>query len=458
MIAEPQHWPGALPILSAGQMRAAELGAAARGTPLATLMERAGAALADMVWRAAAGRDILVMVGPGNNGGDGYVAARLLVDRGARVRVAALAAAQSELAVAAAAAWSGGVELLSGETRGAAVLVDALFGTGARPLEARTYAWAARLAQAASLVIAVDLPSGLAADSGALSGPALQADLTLAFGALKPAHRLYPAAGLCGTVRLAEIGLSAASRVTTLGHPDLAMPGSGDHKYSRAVVAVVAGAMAGAAELAARAALRSGASYVALLGSRLPPGPPFAIVRRSLPATGEWDDRIGAVVIGPGLGRGDTARAAFAASVATGNPIVIDADALSLIEPAASGATTILTPHAGEFVRLWPAGTGNKLADTLSAAAHLGMVIVHKGGDTVIASPDGRAAIASQAPAWLSTAGTGDVLAGICGAMLARGMDAFSAACAAVALHGTAARRAGPGLCADDLVARAIWP
>lgn len=453
MINEPHLWQGALPVLSAAQMRAAELDMVARGTSLAVLMERAGAALADLVWRAAAGRPVLVLVGPGNNGGDGYVAARLLAERGAAVRVAALAPPGSELALRAAALWSGGVEAVGPELAPAPVIVDALYGTGGRALDPALYAVAARLMQGATLVIAADLPSGISADSGTLRGPALSADITLAFGALKPAHLLEPAASHCGSVRVAMLGIEAASGVSRLGRPPLAGPSAHDHKYSRGMVAVIGGAMVGAAELAARGALRGGAGYVVLHGSRLPPSAPFAIVRRSLPAADVWDERVGAVVIGPGLGQGEGAEAGYAAARASGKPLVIDADALPLFARKQGDAPAVLTPHAGEFARLWPQGGASKLSATQAAATHFGCVILHKGADTVIAAPDGRAVIADRAPAWLATAGTGDVLAGLCGAMLARGLDPFAAACAATALHTRAARRAGPGLCADDLVA-----
>jgi hydroxyethylthiazole kinase-like uncharacterized protein yjeF len=177
-----------------------------------------------------------------------------------------------------------------------------------------------------------------------------------------------------------------------------------------------------------------------------------------MPDAEGWDERIGAIVVGPGLGKGENALAAFASVIASGKPMVVDADALSMIAAGTLSAPTILTPHAGEFARLRSQAFDNKLTDTVMAAAHFGAVIIHKGADTVIASPDGRAVIAGPASSWLSTAGTGDVLAGVCAAMLARGLDPFSAACAGVALHGEAARRAGPGLCADDLVAGPIWP
>jgi ADP-dependent NAD(P)H-hydrate dehydratase / NAD(P)H-hydrate epimerase len=458
MIAVPFDWPHASPILTAAQMRAAELETAASGTSLSVLMDRAGAALAELAWRTAAGRDLLILAGPGNNGGDGYVAARLLAERGGRVRVAGPAVPRTELAKAAAAGFAGEIEQLTSDTATAPVIIDALYGTGGRPLDAEIYAKAQRLTNAAARVIAADLPSGLDADGGALRGPALRANISLAFSALKPAHLLFPAAQHCGRLLIADLGIAASSTVYRLGMPELSEPAHDAHKYARGMVAVVAGSMAGAAELAARAALRSGAGYTVLHGSRLPPGPPHALVRRSLPDAGAWDARLGAIVIGPGLGQGERARAVFASAAATALPLVVDADALPLFRPGISAAPTILTPHAGEFARIAPRNSGNKLADTLIAAERLQAVIIHKGADTVIAAPDGRAVIAARHSHWLAAAGTGDVLAGICGAMLARGLDAFAAACAAVALHGRAADRAGQGLIADDLVREPIWP
>ena len=221
--------------------------------------------------------------------------------------------------------------------------------------------------------------------------------------------------------------------------------------------------MAGAAELAARAALRSGAGYVRLIGSNLPPSPPFAIVRKSWrdsaasdgPLT---DPRISAIAIGCGLGQGDGAQQRFAAALATGKPLVIDADALALLPAGPLPVPAILTPHAGEFARLGPHAPGSKIDQTVALARRTGAVVVHKGADTVIAAPDGRAAVHGGASPWLAAAGTGDVLTGICAAMLARGLAPFDAAQAAVLLHHRAALRVGPGLIADDLIDGKLWP
>ncbi len=436
------------PILTAAETRAAEDRAIAAGSSIEALMERAGAAVAEAAWRYGGGSQVLILCGPGNNGGDGHVAARLLAARGAEVRVAACAEPATAAARAARAGWRGAVAPL-GEARPAAVLVDALFGTGlSRPLAAEVAEPLHRLAAAARFRLAVDLPSGVATDDGADLGAA-RCDLTLALGARKPAHLLQPAAALCGQVRVADIGLAPASDLATLGRPVLPPPGPADHKYSRGQVAVVGGAMPGAGLLAAEAAQRAGAGYVALFGGRTPPAAPHALVRRGLSADALADPRIGAIVIGPGLGRDAAARARLDAALAAGRPLVIDADALGLLD-GRRPPRAILTPHEGEFVRLFGALPGGKVARARAAAERSGAVVLLKGADTVIAAPDGRAVIGAGPP-WLASAGTGDVLAGIAGAMLARGLDPFAAARAALWLHGEAARRAGPGLIADDL-------
>lgn len=452
--------PAPLPILTASNMRAAEAATAAAGTSLATLMDRAGEALGRLALRVASGRPLVVFAGPGNNGGDGYVAARWLAGQGADVTLVAASEPRTDLARAAATHWTGQTRSLEGPAQRDSVLLDCLFGTGLdRPLDDELAGHLARHAAAAVRTIAADLPSGLATDTGALLGCPYRADVTLAFGALKPAHVLFPGAGHCGQVELATIGICASSALTTLAPPHLAMPDATDHKYTRGLVAVVAGAMGAAAELAARAAARSGAGYVRLIGSGLPPAAPFAIVRQGW-RDGEplADARIGAIVIGPGLGSGEGAQTRLDAALATGKPLVLDADALTLLEGRTLAQPAILTPHAGEFARLAPGVDTDKISTTRALAARSGAVLVHKGADTVIAAPDGRAVVAASAPAWLATAGTGDVLAGIAGAMLARGVDPFDAACAAVWLHIRAARRAGPGLCADDLFQDPIWP
>ncbi len=450
------------PILTAAAMRDAEQAAAHAGTPLATLMERAGSALARLAWRMAAGRPVHILAGPGNNGGDGYVAARHLASLGATVTVSALADSATDLARQAAANWAGPVGRLSDPPVANALLIDCLFGTGlSRSLDAETAQALRRHVSLAARSLAADVPSGVATDNGADLGCPYHADMTLAFGALKPAHVLFPAADRMGRVVLDDLGLMIDSRMATAAMPSLTAPDFSAHKYVRGLVTVVAGSMAGAAELAARAALRAGAGYVRLLGSGLPPTPPFAIVRQGWREGMALDDeRIGAIVIGCGLGQGDQAQARLDAARATGKPLLIDADGLFLLGNTPLDQPAILTPHPGEFARLAGKqdGADNKLSITARLAEHLNAVVVHKGPDTVIAAPDGRVAVASPGNSWLSTAGTGDVLAGIAGAMLARGLPPFEAAQAAVLLHQRAAQQAQEGFAADDLVKGPLWP
>ncbi len=439
------------PVLTAAEMRAAEEAVIATGVSVDTLMDRAGTGIAHAVRRLAGANAILILCGPGNNGGDGYVAARVLAALGATVRVAALSEPRTDAAKAARAGWGGRVETLA-DTRPAPVLVDALFGTGlTRPLDTAA-AQLRALADAANLRIAIDLPSGLATDTGtALSTPPVF-DLTLAPGAVKPAHLLQPAARYCGTIRLLDIGVPVTSQAAVLAPPVLPAPGPDSHKYTRGMVAVVAGDMPGAAELAAHAAMRAGAGYVTLLGDTT--GAPHALVRAPLTDAALANDRIGAVVIGPGLGRDDRARARLDAALAAGHPLVIDGDALRLLDPeriAALGLPVILTPHAGEFDALFGGSDADKITRARDAAVRADAVVVFKGADTVVAAPDGRVRIAHGASDWLSTAGTGDVLAGAIGAMMAARLDPFAAACAGVWLHGDAARRSGPAFIADDL-------
>jgi hydroxyethylthiazole kinase-like uncharacterized protein yjeF len=408
-------------ILTAAEMRAAEEAAIAAGTSVKELMERAGKAAAETIWRYAGPLPTLVLCGPGNNGGDGHVIARELAARGVDVRTATL----GELAAAAP----------------APLLIDALFGTGlSRPLEQSQLLL--DLAAAATVRVAVDLPSGVATDDGAILSPVPDYDLTITFQTLKPSHLLQPAARHMGRIVVADIGIMAASDLTEIGPAAPREPGPDDHKYSRGYVAVLAGEMPGASALAAAAALRAGAGYVRLIG---PPvaGIPNAIVQGpGDPETLLADARIGAVLVGPGLGRDSRL---LELAVASGRPLVLDAGALRA-QPNA-----ILTPHEGEFARLFPGLSGSKVERARAAAAASGAVIVYKGADTVVAAPDGRAAIAPPAPAWLATAGTGDVLAGIIAARRAALDDPFEAACAGVWMHNHAAR-SRPGRIADDLV------
>jgi hydroxyethylthiazole kinase-like uncharacterized protein yjeF len=445
--------PADAPILTSAAMRAAEAAVAASGTSLAELMDRAGGAVADIAWRMAAGARILILCGPGNNGGDGYVAARLLAERGAEVRVAALAAPATDLAKAARSRWDGPVEALGLDTAAAPVIVDALFGVGlTRPIADDLAAILRGFA--GQRVIAVDVPSGV--DSDGVHGwlPPLPADVTLVLGALKSAHILLPTAPACGTVRLAPIGIAPDAAMRTLPRSTPTIPGAAAHKFSRGMVLVFSGPMQGAADLTAAAALRAGAGYVALKGKEAAPLSAIIVESDAVFADRLTDDRVGAIVIGPGFAASDDLARDVRAALDTHKPLVIDAAAIGVALPwlAETVRTAILTPHEGEFARAFPDARGSKIERALAAARQSGAVLIYKGADTVIAAPDGRVAAAWPGSPWLATAGTGDVLAGACGAMLARGGDAFDAAVAAVGWHIARAARIGPGLVADDLV------
>ncbi|MDH7970887.1 NAD(P)H-hydrate dehydratase [Sphingomonas sp. AR_OL41] len=448
-----------LPVVTAAAMRAAEDAVVARGTSVIELMDRAGKAVAEAVWRLGGDSPVLVLCGPGNNGGDGYVAAAALAARGVPVRVAASAPPGTEAARHARLGWQGPVEALA-DAVPAPVLVDALFGTGlSRPLDAAINQPLVALARAASMSITVDVPSGVGTDDGKLLADVPVFDVTLALGAAKPAHLLQPSARHCGSVRPLDIGIPVTSDLRVLGRPVLPPPDADAHKYSRGMVAVIAGVMPGAAELAAEAAMRAGAGYVLLLG---PGGPiaPHAIVRRPWDADALTDKRIGAVLVGPGLGRDGDAVARLDAAIACPHALVIDGDALHMLDEhrldklAARGAPTALTPHPGEFTALFGTPDGSKIDAARAAAQRAGAFVVFKGADTVIAAPDGQIRLAEPASTWLSTAGTGDVLAGTIAAMLSSGKSpTLDRIGAGVWLHAEAARRLGGAFIADDLAA-----
>lgn len=440
------------PILTATSMRAAEAGTVTRGTSETELMERAGAALARAVWLYSGSMPALVICGPGNNGGDGYVAARYLAERGVPVRVAALAEPRTRSARWAADQWQGLVEPLAASTRPSPVLVDCLFGAGLRAgLESAALEAFSAVARAASIRVACDLPSGVSSDDGALLSNVPAFDLTVTFGALKPAHRLAAAMRACGRVVLADIGVEASQSWHEIGLPNPPRLDPDGHKFTRSMVVVLSGAMPGAAALAASAAARSGAGYIRLDAEGPVSGVPASVVQGQ---KGDLaDPRIGALLIGPGLGR--THASMLDRALAAGRPLVIDGDAITLLgDPARlHGLDAILTPHAGEFARLFGEISGSLPEQALAAAQRARAVVVLKGPSTLVASPDGRLGFAPPAPAWLASAGTGDVLAGIVAAMRARGLPPFEAASAGVWLHGRAAELAGPTMIADDLAA-----
>ncbi len=439
----------ARPILTAEAMRAAEQAAIEAGTSVETLMERAGAALAEAAYRFAGPMPTLILCGPGNNGGDGYVAARHLAERGVAVRVAALADPGSEAAKSARSRWTGDIEPLSTQTIPAPLLIDCLFGTGLkRGLEPFVSEHLSRLCAGAVASIACDVPSGVASDSGEELNPVPPFDATVTFGALKPAHLLFPSMRICGRLVLADIGTAADGNWHEIAPPELPALDPGGHKYDRGLVHALAGAMPGAIALSARAAALAGAGYVRLSTSRHIDGLPAAIVQMDTAPVN--DERIGCILVGPGLG--DLPQVLTLAMTSKA-PKVIDADGITHLGEAERlrGQDAIITPHEGEFRKLFGDLPGTKPERAAAAAHRSGAVVVYKGPDTLVAAPDGRVGFAPPAPAWLATAGTGDVLAGVIAAMRARGLPGFEAACAGVWLHGRAAEIAGPQMIADDL-------
>ena len=437
------------PILTAEAMRAAEQIAIDGGTGVEELMERAGAALAEAAYRFAGPMPVLILCGPGNNGGDGYVAARHLAGRGVHVRVAALAEPKSDAAKWARSRWTGEVEELSADTKGSPLLIDALFGTGlTRGLDEPVSLLLSELVHEAVVAIACDLPSGVETDSGELLNPLHDYDMTVAFGALKPAHLLHPAMHKCGRLVLADIGIAASDEWHEMARPELPPLDPGGHKYDRGLVHALAGTMPGAIALAAKSAARAGAGYVRVSTSKPIDGLPSSIVQIDHAPVN--DERIGCLLVGPGLG--DVPQV-LTLALTSQAPKVLDADALThLGDPERlRRQDAIVTPHEGEFRKLFGEIAGTKPERAIEAARRSGAVVVYKGPDTLVAAPDGRVGFAPRAHPWLASAGTGDVLAGLIAAMRARGLDAFDAASAGVWIHGRAAEIAGPQLIADDL-------
>jgi NAD(P)H-hydrate epimerase len=468
-------------LLTPQQMGEADRRTIAGGVPGIVLMENAGRAVADAVSRRWPVRPLGVLCGPGNNGGDGFIAARILAERGWPVRLALLGdrAALNGDAAGAAGHWPGGVEPLTAAVLDdAGLVIDALFGAGlARPIEGAAAEIISDLNRRTLPVVAVDVPSGVDGASGEVRGVASRAALTVTFFRLKPGHLLLPGRELCGETVVAQIGiepgvLAGLDPPTAINEPgwwlgEFPAARADSHKYSRGHALVAGGAaMTGAARLAARAAARIGAGLVTVAA----PEPAFPIYAASLTgviahpvATADDFDRLladprrNAALIGPGAGVSTETRDKVLQILSTGKRAVLDADALTVFAGDAKNLFSaihndcVMTPHDGEFARLFDPG-GGKLERARRAARASGAVIVLKGSDTVVAAPDGRAAINASAPPELATAGSGDVLAGLVLGLLAQGMPAFVAASAAVWLHGDAARRIGPGLVAEDLI------
>ena len=483
----PEILSGAL--LTVAEMARADALTIARGRPGSVLMENAGRAVAEAVTARFPQGPVAVLCGPGNNGGDGFVAARLLAEQGWPVTLHLLGARENLKGDAAETAgrWQGPVHQLTADAAaGAALVIDAIFGAGlARDVEGVVADLIARVAKLGVPVVSVDVPSGLDGDTGAPRGAAFKAALTVTFFRLKPGHLLLPGRLLCGELKVADIGipsdvLEEIAPHTFIDHPPLwaatfpRLKVDG-HKYTRGHAVVVSGGAAhtGAARLAARGALRAGAGLVTVAT------PPSALLVNAAHLTAIMlapfdgadgltqileDKRKNALLIGPGAGVGAETRENVLAALLSGTAMVLDADTLTSFAEiprdlfvAIKGyfaGPVVLTPHEGEFARLFPALTGSgesKLIRARRAAAEAGAVILLKGPDTVIAAPDGRAAIVINAGPELATAGSGDVLAGIILGLLAQGMPPFEAAAAAAWLHGEAGAAFGPGLIAEDL-------
>ena len=465
-------------------MARADALARASGIASLTLMENAGGAVVRHMHRRFPPQPVTVLCGPGNNGGDGFVVARLLKDMGWPVRVALLGP-RSTLkgdAAANAARWTGEVQALASSVLdGATLIVDALFGAGlARALDGAAGATLAALGERKLPCIAVDIPSGVDSDTGAIRGIAPMARLTVTFFRRKPGHLLYPGRLHCGEVAVEDIGipdsvLNDIRPETFANDPELWLdvlpsPAWDANKYRRGHAVIVGGAiMTGAARLAAAGARRAGAGLVFIAA----PAKAFAVYAAGAPGVvvaplgagrkGDSDfrklaadARRNAFLVGPGNGVGPETRRRVLAALKTRRAAVLDADALTSFAGrreelfAAIRGPCILTPHEGEFARLF-GSAGDKLSRARAAAKTSGATILLKGPDTVIAGAGGRAVLNGNAPPTLATAGSGDVLAGIILGPLAQGMDPFRAAQAAAWLHGEAAREAGFGLIAEDL-------
>ncbi|HEY9090532.1 NAD(P)H-hydrate dehydratase [Parasphingorhabdus sp.] len=450
-------------ILTAENMRTAEQELIDDGVSVIELMDRAGKGAAEYIARSAPHTPTLVLCGPGNNGGDGYVIAQSLLEKGTEVIVAASSDPGTDAAKNARSLWKGETLRLA-DAKPALQFVDCLFGTGlTKPVSGELLDHHQRLYSGARRRVAVDLPSGVDTDSGKLLNPVPPYDLTIALGAFKPAHYLMPACALMGGLVGVDIGVDAASSIRLLERPSICPPTSHDHKYTRGLVAIVAGEMPGATKLAALAAQHSGAGYVKIFAKSgfLPPH--HSIVTEYHTGLEQLraqlsDDRIDVILIGSGLGRNDRATELLNLVLDIEKPVLLDADALILLGQDGANCLksrfhpVIMTPHAGEFAAIACQTEGSKIDRTTQLATDCGAVILHKGADSVIASPKGDVLLAPASSSWLSTAGTGDVLAGIIAARFAGLKDAFLAAEQGQWLHSRAGKLAGPAFSPEILI------
>ena len=471
--------PNQTALLSVAQMTAADRAAIAAGTPGSVLMQNAGNAVVREITRRWSPRPVSVLCGPGNNGGDGFVVAIELARAGWPVRIALLGRKEELRGDARihAERWSGSIDNLTPDAAdGAALVVDALFGSGlSRRLDPQTLAVLTVVAQRGIPLIAIDVPSGVMGDTGESLGAA-QAACTVTFARKKPGHALLPGRELCGEIVTADIGIPCAvieslaidtwENDPALWRTELPRAKSSGNKYTRGHALLCGGyPMTGAARMAARAAARIGAGLTTIavpeVAFSIYAAALTSIMVRPLKQDGDFaqllsDPRFTAFLIGPGAGVTDATRETVLEILATARPVLLDADAISVFASKtaelarAIRGPCVMTPHGGEFARLFDL-PGDKLSRARSAARQSGAVIVLKGADTVVAAPDGRAVVNTNAPASLATAGSGDVLGGLILGLLAQGMDAFLAAAAGVWVHGAAAAAFGPGLLAEDL-------
>ena len=479
-------------LLSNPEMAQADRLAIAGGVAGIALMENAGKAVAETVAALRfPGSRVVVVAGPGNNGGDGFVAARLLAERGYNVEVL-LVGERNRLkgdAAVAAKKWNGPTAPAQPDGFDAAdVVIDALFGAGLdRPVEGLARTMIEAMNAQGAPVVAVDLPSGINGTAGAVMGAAVRAAHTVTFFRKKPGHLLLPGRLHCGATSVADIGIPASvlariapqtfENVAALWRANFPVPRHDGHKYDRGHAVVVSGPSwsTGAARLAARAALRAGAGLVTIASPRealaVNATASLAVMVRPVDGAAELatflaDRRLNALAIGPGIGVNEATCELVLAALSGDRAVVLDADAITSFAKAPqrlaealkarSRTATILTPHEGGFSRYFGAlderaKVGSKLERARLAAALTSATVLIKGADTVVAAADGRASIAANAPAFLATAGAGDVLTGMAAGLLAQGMPGFEAASAAVWLHGEAASAFGPGLIAEDL-------